>query len=145
MKTIVIRSSANFYRQANEVKKKLEKLGYEVQVPSTAEKMAKTGNYNADDYKTWYGDESDMPIKQQRMREHFDKILAGDAILVINDEKHGVKGYIGPNVLMEMGLAFAHHKPIFVMNLVGKDVSCWEEVLGMGSIFIASDLTKITF
>jgi diphthamide synthase subunit DPH2 len=143
MKTIVLCSSANFYKHANEIKAELEKMGYRAVVPTTAEKMAETGDYNPEHYKTWYDNVDDMPFKQERMRGHFDKVHAGDAVLVVNDTKHGIDGYIGPNVLMEMALAFFEKKPIYVMNPVSDKVNCWEEVLGMGSIFINGDLSQI--
>jgi hypothetical protein len=67
----------------------------------------------------------------------------GDAVLIINDEKHGVPGYIGSNVLLEMGLAFYLKKPIYILNPVQKDAANYEEVVGMRSIIVDGDLTKI--
>ena len=104
-KTIVICSSAAFYEHANEVKTKLEAAGLSVVVPKTAVRMAETGDYDISHYKTWFGDASDYDKKADYMRSHFDEITKGDIILVVNDEKHGQPGYIGPNVLMEMSLA----------------------------------------
>ncbi len=78
--------------------------------------MKKTGNYNEDDYKTWYKNKADYPKKAKLMRGHFDEIVKTDAILVLNLSKKGIDGYIGGNVLMEMGLAFHLKKPIFMDN-----------------------------
>ena len=50
--------------------------------------------------------------KEQAMRNHFDKVMWADAILVLNHDKNNVSGYIGANTLLEMGLAF-HHKKRF--------------------------------
>ncbi len=71
------------------------------------------------------------------------KIPGVDAILVVNDEKNGVPGYIGANVLMEMGLAFYLNKPIYVLNSVSPDTPAFEEIIGMNSIVIKGDLDKI--
>jgi diphthamide synthase subunit DPH2 len=66
-------------------------------------------------------------------------------------EKRGFKavvpvtGYIGSNVLMEMGLAFYLKKPIFILNPVSDDMPVYEEVIGMGSVIIDGDLMKVQF
>jgi len=143
-KIITICSSAAFYRHVNEIAAKLEKRGYEVRVPMTATKMLKSGNYNVADYKTWYENSDDFGKKTSLMRGHFDEVAAADAILVVNDEKHGAKGYIGPNGLMEMGLAFYLNKPIYVLYPVTSDMPLYEEVVGMGSIILGDKLDKIT-
>jgi hypothetical protein len=52
-------------------------------------------------------------------------------------------GYIGANGLMEMGLAFHLHKPIYVLNDVDKKLPFYEEVYGMGSVILHGDLGKI--
>ena len=72
-----------------------------------------------------------------------DEVADGDIVLVVNDEKRGIKGYIGSNVLLEMGLGFYLKKPIYILNPVQKDASNYEEVIGMGSIVISGDLNKI--
>ncbi len=122
----------------------LDKQGYEVIVPYTANRMRESGNYNVSDYKTWYDNEEDFDKKAKLMRGHFDEVAKADAIVVVNDEKHGVVGYIGPNVLMEMGLAFYQNKPIYVLNPISSDMPVYEEVVGMGSIILDNNLKKIT-
>jgi hypothetical protein len=105
--------------------------------------MRASGNYDVAAYKTWYDNAADFTIKAQLMRDHFDEVAKGDSILVVNDEKHGVPGYIGPNVLMEMGLAFYLKKTIYVLNAIDKDMPIYEEVLGMGSIILDRDVAEI--
>lgn len=142
-KTIVICASAAFYRHVNEVADELRSQGFKVVVPKKAEEMRLSGNYDVDALKTWYKDEAQFGVKTELMHLHFDKVAAGDAILVVNDEKHSVEGYIGPNALMEMGLAFHLHKPIYVLNKIAKDMPVYEEVIGMNSVMLDGDLTKI--
>src|SRR5437763_1168720 len=101
---VTICSSCNFYRQANDVKDQLEKLGVDVIVPKLATKMKESGDYEVSHYKTWFADPNDYSKKGELMRAHFDEVEKADAILVLNYEKHGKQNYIGPNVLMEMAL-----------------------------------------
>ncbi len=143
MKTIVICCSANFYEHANKVAEELEEKGFNAVVPHNARQMREKDNYNAEDYRTWYKNPDDFKKKSDYIRWHFDEVDKGDAVLVINDEKKGIKGYIGSNTLMEMGLAFFQHKPIYVLNKIGKDHPSWEEVIGMGSIILEGDLNRV--
>lgn len=140
MKTIVLCSSGSFYKHVNELKAELEKLGFKAVVPTTAAKMAESGEYDISKYKTWYKDHSTMDKKRAFMDAHFDEVKKGDAILVVNDTKNGVEGYIGSNVLMEMTLAYIMKKPIYVLNSVSESLGCWEEVIGMGSILLDGDV-----
>jgi hypothetical protein len=50
------------------------------------------------------------------MKDHFDSIHHSNAILVLNYDKNGVKGYIGSSTLIEMGVAFFLNKKIFILN-----------------------------
>jgi nucleoside 2-deoxyribosyltransferase len=143
MSTIVFCSSANFYKHVNELAAQLEANGFTIVVPKTARRMRASGNYDVDAVKTWYGNPDDFTVKADLMRGHFDEIANGDVILVVNDKKHDIDGYIGPNVLMEMGLAFYLRKPIYVLNNIDKNMPVYEEVLGMGSQILNGDLTKI--
>ncbi len=65
------------------------------------------------------------------MKGHFNEVVKGDAILVINNEKHGINNYIGGNVLMEMALAFHLDKPIYILNELPDESSFLEEIIGM--------------
>ncbi|MDX1766318.1 MAG: hypothetical protein R3313_05200, partial [Candidatus Saccharimonadales bacterium] len=52
-------------------------------------------------------------------------------ILVVNDEKRGIQGYIGGNVMVEMAVAYYLKKPIYILNDVPKDNPVYEEVHGL--------------
>ncbi len=145
MKTpvITICSSANFYKQAVDIQDQLNRQGIKVVVPSTAERMKQNGDYDVAHYKTWYGNEEDYVRKTALMTEHFEKVVAGDAILVLNYEKHGVDNYIGGNVLMEMALAFHYGKPIYIMNDLPQDSPFFEEIRGMNPVVMQGDLKHL--
>lgn len=128
---ITICSSANFYKQAGEIKDQLEKLGLNVIIPAMATKMKETGDYDVSHYKTWYADPGDYHKKASLMHGHFDEVAKADAILVLNYEKNGKQNYIGANVLMEMALAFHAKKLIFILNEMPTDSAFEEELLGM--------------
>ncbi|HEV7453702.1 MAG TPA: hypothetical protein VGO07_00415 [Candidatus Saccharimonadales bacterium] len=133
---VTICSSCNFYRQANDVKDQLEKLGVDVIVPKLATKMKESGDYEVSHYKTWFADPNDYGKKGELMRAHFDEVEKADAILVLNYEKHGKQNYIGPNVLMEMALAFHMDKPIFIINEYPEDTPFEEELKGMTPVLL---------
>ncbi len=142
MTKIAICSSASFYKQAVELEEKLQALGYEVVLPSSARHMKKSGDFGLK-YQTWRTNAEDYTKKAELMRTHFDEIDSGDAILVLNDEKHGQANYIGGNVLMEMALAFYQNKPIFVLNDAPSDSPFLEEILGMLPTFLHGKLEDI--
>ena len=140
-KTIVICSSGSFYKHCNEVADELRAKGYRVVVPTTAEHMKRTGDYDISKVKTWYKDKTKTYEKVWKMDEHFKEVEKGDAVLLINDDKPGKPAYIGPNGLMEWGLAHYLNKPVFILNKVPKDVWYWEESLT--AKVVDGDLSKI--
>jgi hypothetical protein len=143
-KTITICASAYFYEHVLQVEKELKKLGFLVKIPKVARKMGKNKDFDVSKIRTWLTNHKDYKIKTALMKEHFRKILASDAILVINDEKNGIPGYIGGNALMEMLLAFLNKKPIFVYEPITYDLNVAEEVYGLNPVFINKDLKLIS-
>ena len=143
-KTITLCSSASFYKQVLEIAAELKKLGFKVKIPHTANIMKKTGNFDADFYKTWFRDKNDYYKKTQLTKMHFRKVIGADAILVVNSDKNGTAGYIGGNGLMEMGLAFHYKRPIFVYNPISERLNIKEEIYGLNPIFINGDLNLIS-
>ncbi len=140
---ITICSSAAFYRQAVDVQDQLNKLDVDVIVPATATRMKESGDFDVSHYKTWFADANDYHKKAQLMRAHFEEVEKGDAILVLNYEKHGVDNYIGGNVLMEMAIAFWLNKPVFIMNEIPEESSFEEEIKGMGPILLHGDASTL--
>lgn len=139
--TIVICSSANFYEHALQVETELHKLGYNTVVPKSALEMKQRCDFTVQ--KSWYDNPDDYHMKADYMRSHFDRINESDAVLVVNDEKHGVPGYIGPNVLLEMSLAWYQNKPIYLLNELPVNSPLEEEIKGMSPVVLHGDLTKL--
>jgi len=144
---ITICSSIAFQDEVLSVKEKLEKLGHKVAMWPLKLKDGKGQLISAKDYykirrvanddEKWVWDR-----KAEAVLEHFDKIAWSDAILVANYDKNDVKGYIGGNTLMEMGLAFFLKKKIYLLNQV-PELAYKEEILGVKPIILNGDLTKI--
>ena len=142
-KIITICSSLSFYKDCLEIEKQLKKLGFKVKMPKTAHIMQRKNDFNVDHYKTWFKNAGDYKKKTQLMDGHFKKVVESDAILVVNQEKKGIKGYVGGNVLMEMTLAHHYKKPIYLLNSIDSNSPFEEEIYGLNSIFINQDLSKI--
>jgi hypothetical protein len=140
---LVICSSAAFYKHVCEIADKLEALGVEVVIPKTAHIMRSSGDFNVENYKTWYKNNQDFHKKKALMDGHFEEVASGDAILVVNDEKHGVPGYIGPNVLMEIAIAYYLKKPIFLLEDIDPKSPVYEEILGMEAVRLGGYINKL--
>ena len=141
MPTIVICSSVAFYEQVIAIEPKLIELGYNVVVPKSARAMKEAGDFTV--RKTWYDNPDDYTKKADFMRAHFEEIERGDAILVANYEKHGQPNYIGPNVLMEMGIAFYFNKPIYILNDLPENSPFEEELKGFLPTILHGQLDAI--
>lgn len=142
-KTITICSSASFYRDVLRIEKQLKMLEFKVKIPETANRMRKSGNFNVGDHKTWFKNKNDYKKKTKLMNDHFRKVVEADAVLIVNNEKNGIKGYIGGNTLMEMTLAYFFKKKIFIWNKIASNLSFEEEVRALNPIFIDQDLSII--
>ncbi len=142
-RTIVLCASLSFYKDLFDIEKELKKLGFKVIIPKSARKMQKAGNFDVATHKTWYQNENDYKKKKALMDDHFKKILRSDGILVINNAKKGIKGYIGGNVLMEMAVAYMEKLPIYLWNEIDNKSPFEEEIKAMNCIFLNRDLSKI--
>ena len=95
----------------------------------------------------WYQEnnsrENLLEMKPVWTQNHFKKIQNSDAVLILNYEKKGIKGYFGPNTLMELSVAFFLNKKMFLINPVGEDHPFFEELAGMELIVLDGDLDGI--
>lgn len=144
---ITICGSIAFQDRILSVKEKLEKLGHEVKIWPLKVKDGKGQLISVQEYyrirRTADNDEKWVwDRKAEAVLEHFDKVAWSDAILVANYDKNNIKGYIGGNTLMEMGLAFFLKKKIYLLNEIS-ELPYKEEILGVKPIILNGDLTKI--
>jgi len=133
---ITICGSMHFAQTMLDTQKKLQKLEHEVIVPILTKECVTNPELNID---------VKSLVENDCMRDHFNKIAAGDAILVINEKRKGVDGYIGGSTLMEIGIAYFNKKKIFILNQLPSEAifSYIFEVKLTNSIILNGDLTKI--
>jgi len=144
---ITICGSIAFFDEMVDTKKKLESLGHTVKIPPTE---VQDGEGNMIPVKQYYSIRKAETANSgwvwermaQVMKSHFDKVAWADAILVLNHTKKEIKGYVGANTLLEMGLAFHLNKPIFLFDQI-PELSYKEEILGMQPILIQGDLNQV--
>jgi len=144
---ITLCGSIAFQDKILSIKEKLEKLGHEVKIWSSEIKDGNGRPISVQEYykirrvanndEKWVWDR-----KAEAIHKHFEKIAWSDAILITNYDKNNVKGYIGGNTLMEMGLAFFLKKKIYLLNEI-PELSYKEEILGVKPIILKGDLTNI--
>lgn len=145
---ITLCGSIAFQDEILSIKEKLEKLGHEIKIwsPEIKDKNGKLISvkeyykirHTANNNEKWVWDK-----KTEAILKHFEKVAWSDAILITNYDKNDVKGYIGGNTLMEMGLALFLQKKIYLLNEV-PELSYKEEILGVKPIILRGDLSKIT-
>lgn len=144
---ITICGSIAFHDEMDTVKKQLEGMGHEVKIPPY-EVQDEDGNWIPvkEYYKLRKETETEdgwiWERKKEAIMAHFIKVEWSDVILVLNYTKNNILNYIGANTLLEMGLAFYLHKPIYLLNPI-PEISYKEEILGMMPVVIDRDLDKI--
>ncbi len=142
--TFVICASASSYRRVIDACKDFDALGIRFVLPKTAEKMRSAGDANIEAVTDWSAAPDGYHGKSLLIREHFKEIEKGDALLVMNYEKHGIDNYIGPNVLMEMSTAFYLGKPIYVLNGKPDGSPLIDEILALEPVFLNGDVSQLT-
>ena len=138
---ITLCGSVKFADKFVEIYKKLEEMGHK---PMIHEKMFGI----ADGTATAIIDGIEKDHGKLKRQEGFikwwhDCIKGGDAILVINYDKNGIKNYIGGNTLMEIGFAHVNDKKIFLLNPIPKKVPYVDEIEAMVDVVLDGDLGKI--
>jgi hypothetical protein len=132
--TIALCGSMVFYPRMKELASSLEKDGWKVFLPESEE-----GKLNY----------ADLPFEKKREQKktyidaHLAKIRNSQAILVVNEPKHGIEGYVGANTLMEIAFAYALGRSIYLLNPVCPQ-PCQDELLGLGarSLPVDQDLSS---
>jgi len=138
---IMISGSMAFAKEMIEVKEILEKkMGHEVELPFETE-LHLNNPFFVDDL----SGNLKYCIENDVIRKSFDFIVNADAILVINRQRKGIKGYIGTSTLMELGIAYYFKKKIFLLNEVPHfDEIRWaHEIAIMQPTILNGDLSKI--
>ncbi len=89
------------------------------------------------------GERARVKKEYDYFRQHYKHILESDAILIVNDEKNGIKNYIGGNVLIEMGQAYVNDKKIFFLNGLPSGLSYQDEIIALEPICLEGNLENL--
>jgi hypothetical protein len=108
----MICGSMSFAKHMMAAKSELEGMGHVVDVPCDTQKFIEDPEFSTSNHEENYR----HCIENDIIRKCFKSIEASDAILVLNYDKNGIEGYIGPSVLMEIGLAYHLGRKIFLIN-----------------------------
>jgi len=136
---IFLVASMNFYPKLIEVQSQLIDIGHEVEIPISAKMMVDAGSFDPSSFKGSYTNQQ----KKDFFRNNLDRMKGCDAILIINEEKNGIAGYIGTSVIMEIGIAFYLNKKIYLWNPMSSDAAYKPEVDAFEAIIINQDFSQI--
>lgn len=134
---IIICGSMSASKEMVEAEKQLLTLGHEVVLPEFTHDYAAMATIDKA-----HTESARNKVQYDLIRVHFDKIQAGDAILVVNVEHHNVFGYIGGNSFLEMGFAFVLNKPIYLLNQI-PECGYRDEIEAMRPIVLDGHISKI--
>ena len=134
---IGIVGSMQYTEKMIEARDKLVKLGHDAYVTHLADPfIGKT-------------DEEKEKIKIHQkfhldaIREFWRLMQNGDAVLVLNLDKKGIKNYIGGNTLMEIGFAHVLGQKIFLWNPIPDQPYCKHEIESVHPVVINGDLSLV--
>lgn len=134
---IGIVGSMQYAEKMIEIKNRLEKMGYAAYMSNLSSPFV--GKSDEEKEKIKIEQKTTIDI----FEEFWDLMQGGDAILVVNYDKHGIKNYIGGNTFLEMGFAKILKQEIFLLNPVPKIELYESEIIAMKPIIINGDLSKI--
>ena len=106
-KRLMICGSMRFYSEMKFCQEKLLKQGVEAIIPKDEGDLPDNLN-----------EHSFLQFKRKVSNSYLKKIRDSStaAILVFNEEKNGLKNYIGANTFVEIAMAFAWNRQIFLLN-----------------------------
>jgi hypothetical protein len=138
---ITICGSVKFADKLVEIYKELEKMGH---TPMMHEEMFGIADGTAKKLIDEIAlDHAEVKKKNDFIRFWYNLIKSGDAVLICNYDKNGIKNYIGGNTLMEIGFAHVNDKKVFLLNPIPENVSYADEIKAMADAILNGDLNKI--
>ena len=134
---VVICGSMSASKEMVRVKEMLSNLGHNVVLPDFTEDYAQMNSLEE-----VLSESTRNKVEHDLIKGYYNKIKDSEAILVVNKEKKGVKGYVGGNSFLEIGFAFVLNKKIFLLNEI-PDMNYKDEIEAMSPIVLNGDLKKI--
>ena len=134
---VVVCGSMQFCKEMVAAKNEMESLGFSVLLPEHSEEYAKkeiSDNESSESIKN--------KVEQDLIRKYFEEIKKCDTVLIFNQEKKNIPGYIGGNTFLEMGFAYVLNKKVYLLNDI-PDMGYRDEIIAMQPIILNGDLKKI--
>lgn len=129
--------SMQYTEKMLEIRDQLIKMGHDAFVTTLADPFVGKADEEKEEIKLHQKNNMDA------IREFWRLMQGGDAVLVANYDKHGVKNYIGGNTLMEIGFAHVLDQKIYLLNPV-PDIPYYKtEIEAVKPTILNGDLTKI--
>jgi len=137
---VMISGSMAFAKEMVVVKKQLEDIGYEVQLPFETEVHIENPLFVEN-----LNDNLQYCINNDVIHKSFDFITISDAVLVLNYPRKGIDGYIGASTLMEIAIAYHLRKKIFLLyEIPDYNTIRWaHEIAIMQPKILNGDLMKV--
>lgn len=133
---IFICASRYLYEHVGKVKEELEKAGHVITVPNSYDNPGKENEMKE------VGSEEHSKWKRSMIRLQKEKVLANDAIVVLNMEKNGQPNYIGGATFLEIFQAFDNDKKIFLYNPIPEGIFK-DELLGINPVILNGNLDLV--
>jgi len=125
----------SFAKEMNETKRLLEDMGYEVFVPVDTEYVIEDLNKKTD---------VEFLKELGVGRKDAELVAESDALLVLNYEKHGVRGYIGPGAYRDISVGWWLKKKLFFLCPYDENQNNHKyEMLGFDPIILNGKLENI--
>ena len=134
---IAICGSMAFSNEMVETAGTLEDSGHKIIIPRNADKYADGTLKRESSIES-----IENKIKDDLIKDYFNKIKKVDAVLIMNLNKDGIENYIGGNSLIEMSFAYVLGKKIYLYNDIPQ-MGYTDEIVAMQPIIINQNLSKI--
>ncbi|MFC1789856.1 hypothetical protein ACFLZP_00005, partial [Patescibacteria group bacterium] len=142
--TITICGSVAFAREMLEAEKELLQTGFLVNVPRGIETFLPEKRRSKLLNNWGQAEGAERKIRYNLIKDYYEKIKRSEAILVINETKKGISGYIGGNTFLEMGFAHVLGKKIYCLNPLPKELGVfYQELLAFQPTILNGDLGGI--
>ena len=129
--------SMQYTEKMIELRDKLIGLGHDAYVTSLASPFIGKSDDEKEQIKIHQKNNMDA------IRDFWNMMQGGDAILVANFDKNGIRNYIGGNTLMEIGFAHVLNQKIFLLNPIPEIPFYKTEIESVKPVVINGDLSLI--
>ncbi len=120
-----------------EIENGLIDLGHKVILPKFTKEYSQM-----DSQEDMHSESVKNKLEHDLIRDYFEEIKNGDAVLIINEERKNIKNYIGGNSFLEMAFAHVLNKEVFLLNPI-PDMGYSDELIAMQPTILNGDLSLI--